>query len=146
MAIKDRNLTPGTRLRARYKREMYSCEVVETEAGVRFRLADGREFMSVSGAGAAVMGGIACNGWLFWSCEDGSGPAKPGPRSDKAKPVRKDVQRSRQLRKLPNQRGLAAGQERWWCSACMTSFMVESGAPPSMCPKGHPAQEGNVSE
>ena len=104
MAIKDRNLTPGTRLRAHYKREMHSCEVVETEAGLRFRLADGREFVSVSGAGAAVMGGIACNGWLFWSHDDGSGPAEPGQRSEKPKPVRKDGQRSRQLRKLPNQR------------------------------------------
>ena len=33
MAIKDRNLTGGTRLVARYKKETYKAEVVEGEEG-----------------------------------------------------------------------------------------------------------------
>src|SRR5438045_1133076 len=70
MVLADRNLRPGIRLRARYKGETHSCEVFEAEKGVRFRIPDGRDFRSVSGAGTAVMGGIACNGWAFWSLED----------------------------------------------------------------------------
>jgi hypothetical protein len=71
MAIQDRNLTPGTALVAKYKGETYQAEVVETEAGLRYRLSDGREFKSPSSAGSAVMDGKACNGWSFWSLASG---------------------------------------------------------------------------
>src|SRR5215212_182881 len=73
MAIAERNLTPGTRLWARYKGEVHTAEVVSKpdEAGndtVAYKLADGREFKSPSAAGAAIMGeGRTCNGWAFWS-------------------------------------------------------------------------------
>lgn len=62
-----RTLAPGIVLTARYKGQQYTCEVVLTEAGVRYRLADGREFKSLSAAGQAVTGAIACNGPRFWS-------------------------------------------------------------------------------
>ena len=61
-------LQPGMRLAATYKKAEHTAEVVEGEdKKLRFRLADGREFTSPSAAGSAVMGGIACNGWRFWS-------------------------------------------------------------------------------
>ncbi len=64
-------LEPGTGLTARYKGKEHRAEVVAGEDGkLRFRLADGREFKSPSAAGSAVMGGIACNGWRFWSIAD----------------------------------------------------------------------------
>ena len=69
MPIENRNLAVGTRLVAKYKKVTYFCEVVETEAGVRYRLEDGRGFKSPSAAGTAVLGGQACNGWRFWSAE-----------------------------------------------------------------------------
>ena len=73
MAIQDRNLAVGTQLYARYKGETHRCTLVETEAGPRYRLADGREFKSPSAAGAAVMGeGRTCNGWAFWTVGDGA--------------------------------------------------------------------------
>jgi len=63
-----KQLTAGMRLVASYKKETHTAEVVGGEDGkLRFRLADGREFTSPSAAGSAVMGGIACNGWRFWS-------------------------------------------------------------------------------
>lgn len=62
-------LAVGTRLVARYKSTEHVAEVVVTDGGVRYRLADGRVFKSPSAAGSAVMGGIACNGWRFWSLE-----------------------------------------------------------------------------
>jgi hypothetical protein len=66
-------LEPGTVLVARYKGTEYRAGVVHDEEGKRrYRLADGREFKSPSSAGKAVMGGIACNGWRFWSIDERS--------------------------------------------------------------------------
>ena len=81
MALNDRNPAAGTQLAARYKKELYRCTVVETEGGLRFRLYDFSkvetgyqrqtgstvDFKTPSAAGAAVLGGMACNGWRFWS-------------------------------------------------------------------------------
>ena len=76
MALENRKLEVGTKLVARYKKEEHQAEVVAGEGDkTGIRLADGREFTSVSAAGSAVMGGVACNGWRFWSLE-GELPAK----------------------------------------------------------------------
>ncbi len=81
MPITDRNLKPGTRLTARYKKKVYAAEVIGGKDGkVRFRLADGREFDSPSAAGKGVMGGVACNGWRFWSLGNGGAPTE-APRA-----------------------------------------------------------------
>lgn len=90
-----KQLTAGMRLVASYRKETHTAEVVEGEDGkLRFRLVDGREFTSLSAAGSAVMGGIACNGWRFWSLasEEGDEPKSAkqartrAPRAKKAKP------------------------------------------------------------
>lgn len=54
MAITNRNLKPGTRLIARYKGKEHTTEVIKTKDGLRYRLADGQEFKSPSGAGEAL--------------------------------------------------------------------------------------------
>jgi len=83
MSIEDRNLKPGTVLVARYRKRDHRCEVVKGEEGkVLFRFKDGREFTSPSAAGSAVMDGVACNGWRFWSVE-GSGKATRTPTAAK---------------------------------------------------------------
>ncbi len=41
MAIEDRNLAVGTKLVARNKKQVFTCEGVQTDEGVRYRLADG---------------------------------------------------------------------------------------------------------
>ena len=85
MSIEDRNLKPGTTLVARYKKKEHRAEVVAGEKGnVRYKLEDGREFSSPSAAGSAVMGGVACNGWRFWSVEGAEEP-KPTKAKSKAK-------------------------------------------------------------
>ena len=86
--IENRKLKPGTRLVARHKGKDHRCEVVAGEEGrVRYRLADGREFSSPSSAGSAVMGGVACNGWRFWSLaadnDAVNAPAKPAKSTKK---------------------------------------------------------------
>ena len=69
MAIENRNLEPGTKLIAKYKKEEYRAEVIAGGEGkVKYRLADGKEFKSPSSAGTAITG-KACNGWAFWSIE-----------------------------------------------------------------------------
>jgi hypothetical protein len=76
MAISDRNLTPGTKLWARYRGQTHTAEVVETEGALRYKLSDGREFKSPSAAGTAITE-KACNGWAFWSVgEPTEKPAK----------------------------------------------------------------------
>ena len=69
MAIENRDLEPGTKLVAKYKKEEYRAEVVAGEGGkAKYQLADEREFKSPSSAGTAITG-KACNGWAFWSIE-----------------------------------------------------------------------------
>src|SRR4051794_20398252 len=78
MAITDRNLSVGSKLYARYKGATHTCILVETQAGPRYRLTDGREFKSPSAAGAAIMGeGRTCNGWAFWTVGDGTTATGP---------------------------------------------------------------------
>ena len=71
MPIENRNLEPGTKLVAHYKKETYHALVVASAEGkVLYQLSpyDGREFKSPSSLGTAVTG-KACNGWTFWSVD-----------------------------------------------------------------------------
>ena len=71
MPIENRNLEPGTKLVAHYKKETYHALVVASAEGkVLYQLSpyDGREFKSPSSLGSAVTG-KACNGWTFWSVD-----------------------------------------------------------------------------
>ena len=80
MSIEDRNLKPGTVLVGRHKKREHRCEVVAGEGGkVAYRVG-GRDYASPSAAGSAVMGGVSCNGWRFWSVE-GTEPATKAART-----------------------------------------------------------------
>jgi len=73
-----KKMAAGMTLVATYKKTEHRAEVIEGEEGkLRFRLEDGREFTSPSAAASAVMGGIAANGWRFWSIATESTEAKP---------------------------------------------------------------------
>jgi hypothetical protein len=134
MSIEKRDLPVGTRLVGRHKKQEYRATVVEGEAGgLRYRLEDGREFRSLSSAGSAVMGGISCNGWRFWSVADG-GEAPP------AKPGRKSARRHAKtglFERLPDEEGLPEGMARYFCTACMDGFLAPADQQPSECPQGH---------
>jgi len=114
MAIENRNPAVGTRLVARYKGETHTAEVVSSDQGMRYRLADGREFKSPSAAGSAVMGGIACNGWRFWSLADAV--------AEKTKTPTKE----RQAKK----NGLV---ERWRCLHCLHIYKTGKAADSCRC-------------
>ena len=56
----------GQTLVAKYKKQQYTCEVVEHDERLCFVLPKGRVFKSPSAAGKAVTG-TATNGYRFWS-------------------------------------------------------------------------------
>ncbi len=86
-------LAPGTLLMATYKKVRYDCIVEEEDGKTVYRLYPTVQptrkpeniFKSPSAAGSAVMGGIACNGWRFWSVADGDASA---PETDEPTPIR----------------------------------------------------------
>jgi hypothetical protein len=87
-ANERKRMKAGARLAATYKKEEHRVDVVAGDEGrLLYRLADGREFKSPSAAGSAVMGGVACNGWRFWSLAAGEAPGAPTKRT--AKPAAK---------------------------------------------------------
>jgi hypothetical protein len=134
MPIENRELQVGTRLVARYKKQEHWATVVEGEkGGLRYRLDDGQEFKSLSSAGSAVMGGVACNGWRFWSVAEG-GKAPPPKAARKAT---KGANNKGLFERLPDQDGQPEGMARYFCSACMDGFLAPVDQEPTECPQGH---------
>ena len=135
MAIEDRNLTVGTRLVANYRKQAHACMVEEADegGGILFVLEDGRKFKSASAAASAVMGGKAVNGWRFWSVQG----IEPKAQEGREKPETQAAKSKRLVYRVPNQKGIAGGQSRWFCRACMKGFVIEGGGQPEACPEGH---------
>jgi hypothetical protein len=146
MAIEDRNLATGTKLWARYKGEVHTAEVVETEGKQAFRLTDGREFKSPSAAGTAITG-KACNGWAFWSTGE---PTEKAPKAEKPartvnaapKPERKP--RARKEKNVPrdeNGDALPIVEQvdgAYECGNCGASFPTSEEAAAHLA-EAHPA-------
>ena len=137
MPIENRDLKPGTKLVGRYKGQSYHAGVAQTEEGVRYRLEDGREFKSLSSAGAAIFGeGRTCNGWAFWSLAGEADAEKPKKeRKPKA---------GRRAKKAAGFERLEDG--RAFCNACMAAFEVVDDQEPAQCSKGHRADGTLVEE
>ena len=135
MAIEDRNLKAGTRLVANYKKQRYVCTVEEAEGGegVVYVLEDGSRHKSPSAAGMKVMGGKAVNGWRFWSVEGDTQEPKP----EAAEKPAKGRKGRKLIYKAPNQQGIAQDKTRWFCTACMKSFVQDGQDEPLACPEGH---------
>ena len=151
MAIENRNLEPGAKLVARYKKKEYRAEVIEGENGkVRYQLQDGQNFKSLSAAGTAITS-KACNGWAFWSMEE---PTEAYPWADVAddepEEVTPQAQESRldgdlnqpeekllKFKRVPNRRGVPEGHVRYYCNECSMSFMASAERKPENCPQGH---------
>lgn len=149
MAIKDRNLKVGTVLKARYKSKVYMCHVTDRGGGqTGFTLMDKGmpkdEYKSPSTAGRAVMGGIACNGWRFWSLatdfDAGNGQRGQAKADRKApkKAVRGPAKKPAAARRVPNpeakQKPFACGEcgqdyaEQEEAEACLDSHRAEAEA------------------
>ena len=154
MPIYDRNLKAGTQLVGKYHKQSYTCEIIEKEGKLSYRLADGREFKSPSAAGMAITG-HACDGWVFWSVQTAEAapvttePAKenapdaaviePETTTVAATTAVEPVPAKKRIFRLPNQKGVPAGQTRWYCHECGKSFMAAYGETPQACPQAHEA-------
>jgi hypothetical protein len=151
MSIKDRNLTPGTKLVGKYHKQQYTCQVIQGEGGkLRYRLEDGREFKSPSAAGMAITG-HPCDGWVFWSVETAATPQaetqpevsnQPAQTPETAQTVSEPVEQNavkKSFFRTPNQKGLTEGMTRWYCQTCGESFLAPYGEIPAACPQGHKA-------
>ena len=132
MPIENRDLTAGTRLVARYKKQDRTCEVVETDDGLRYRLDDGTEHRSPSSAGKAAMGGIAANGRRFWSVEG----TESKPKAEKSAKAKKEPAAKKPAKAKAAKKGKAkkpkasrmASDASYGCGACGESFPTQKKA------------------
>jgi len=145
MAIENRNLLAGTRLAANYKKQRYVCtlEAGEGEEGVAFVLENGKRFKSPSAAASSIMGGKAVNGWRFWSLE-GETPVQAAEPTEPKGKAKKGTRSRKLISKVPNHAGDAEGARRYWCTACMTSFLAEGEGAPEVCPEGHRTDDAEL--
>jgi len=112
MSIEDRNLKPGTVLVGRYHKKDHRCEVVKgAEGKVAFRVG-GKEYGSPSAAGSAVMGGVSCNGWRFWTVEGTAtkAPTTAKTGAGKAKVTTKPKAKTKRVAKPKKVAGGANGE------------------------------------
>jgi len=135
MAISDREIKPGMVLTGKYHKVEYTCEVVESDGKLVYRVM-GEDYKSISAAGSSVTG-HPCNGWVFWSgstpeAEEVSHPVQTETTETESVEDKKSV-----CRRNPNQKGVPEGQVRWHCYACRKSFLLPAGQTPKGCP-GHP--------
>ena len=126
MPIENRSLEPGMRLAARYKGQTYGMEVVQTEEGIRYRLEDGREFKSPSSAASAVMGGMAANGWRFWSPAEEIAEKVAAPKEERQSKKNGQV-------------------ERFRCLHCMHIYKTQKSAASCRCAGAKAARENTGS-
>lgn len=135
MPIPNRNLEPGVRMVARYKKERYVCSVNKDEAGkLVYVLEDGRRSRSPSSAASSLMGGKPVNGWCFSGLE-GVVPEQPTVATEA-----KGRKSQKLIYRVPNQLGIEEGKVRFWCNACMQSFIAVQGKTSEECPVGQRAE------
>jgi hypothetical protein len=121
------------------------CMVTPDESGkLMFVLENGRAFKSPSAAGSDVMGGVACNGWRFWSVEGEVPAATDAPaRTEKPAKAPKSAKANgeqRAIKRVPNQKGAGEGATKFFRDGCMKAFEHPTAdGTPAACPEGHPA-------
>jgi hypothetical protein len=152
MTITNRNLEPGTRLVASYKKQTYVCTVEGEEGeGLAYVLGDGSRFKSPSSAAMKVMGGKAVNSWKFWSLE-GDEPASLNAPTTATKKEGKTTRRGSRKSTYQvvhvdkSQADLAEGEVRWLCDACLKSFVLPAGQVPAECPNGHRNDDAELNQ
>jgi hypothetical protein len=136
MPLENRDLETGTRLAARYKGKPRTCEVVQTEDGLRYQTDDGELFNSPSSAAKHVMGGIAANGWRFWSIEgelkarrERKPKAEEPAKNAKAKPTKKAKSKKARAKKPKGKSVRAASKnDSYGCGACSETFATMKAA------------------
>ena len=141
MVIENRNLAAGTVLAGRYKGRRYECTVLESEGVKAYSLEENSIHKSPSAAASKIMGGASVNGWRFWSlASEVEEKVANAPATKAAKNTSIATKMVKLIKKLPNQKGVAEGSTKWFCSGCMKGFVTESTLMPETCPEGHPRE------
>jgi hypothetical protein len=112
--------------------------------------------------------GHACDGWVFWSVDiatenqptepqqeananateaasqtaaESAPAARPEdvPVTEPATAAPNKTSANKAFKRTPNQKGVPAGQTKWYCAECGESFLAPYGEIPSTCPQGHQA-------
>ena len=144
MPITNRNLPAGTVLAGRYKGQTYRCTVLENEGRLAYSLEDNSIHPSPSAAASKVMGGTSANGWRFWSLEGDLPEKATKAKAEKTtKPTSIATKMVRVIKKLPNQKGVAEGSTKFFCSACMKAFVASGSHIPPQCPEGHAREQAD---
>lgn len=135
----------GQELVAPYKGETFEAKVEQHEGKAVVVITHGNEyapqgmvFTSLSAAGQALTQKKACQGPRFWRSKDRGSNAAAQPANEPVGEKPKRAAGFKNIRKTPNQLAVAAGQTRFFCSACMKSFVSEAKSP-DQCPEGHAA-------
>ncbi|MDP9237386.1 MAG: hypothetical protein M3P30_08325 [Chloroflexota bacterium] len=138
MPIENREMAAGTVLVARHKKEERTCEVVQTDDGLRFKTDDGELFKSPSSAAKHVMGGVAANGWRFWSIAGTEKPKREAKaRAATKKPARakkgaksKSAKKAKAAKKPKGKamRAKATDVASYGCGACGATFGSQKAA------------------
>lgn len=122
MPIENRDLTAGMVLKARHKGTEHTCEVVKTKDGPRYRLRNGKEFSSPSSAGMHITGGVAVNGWRFWSLDGDLKPPSANSEKPKKARARKTAKNKRKKAAKKKVARAAAKGVSYGCGACGKTF------------------------
>jgi hypothetical protein len=62
-------------------------------------------------------------------------------RMQQAESAERKAKPAKLFKRTPNQNGVPEGSRRWFCNACMKSFVAEGTAEPVACPEGHRADD-----
>jgi hypothetical protein len=111
---------------ARHKKQHFVCEVVQTDAGVGYRVGD-KDFTSPSSAGRDVTGGVAVNGWRFWSLEGALKPRSAKTATKKA-PAKKAPATKKGAKKAKANAQRAGTGRSYGCGVCGEEFPTMKAA------------------
>lgn len=162
--ITDRNLKPGTVLKAKYRGVEHTANVIEKEGRLVFILGSGLEFKSPSAAGKYVTG-HECAGWNFWSVASPNGaPVKTvevttrhedhgglecttteevevsaEAETEAPDTLREAHEPETGTYKFRSQKGAPLGQARWYCFDCSEPFHAPVRTKKAECPLCHNA-------
>jgi hypothetical protein len=119
---------------ARHKGKDHVCEVVQADEGLRYRVG-GKDFNSPSSAGREVTGGVAVNGWRFWSLGGDPKPAKERkPKNEKpakksaARTVKPHAKKKGAKKTAKKKAARAASHASYGCGVCPERFQTLKAA------------------
>ena len=103
--------------------------MVQTDDGLRYKLDNGTEHKSPSSAGKAAMGGVACNGWRFWTVQGTETPkTKRAPKPKTEKPAKAPAKKKSAKKSPAKAMRAKASDASYGCGVCNETFPTQKAA------------------